>query len=128
MIKIIAKRIYEIIKKILNGNKLISARNMRIFWVVSLVNTLIWIILLCNPYQHYSYELIISFFVIILFIYLPEIVILSLSFFIKKLKIEKLLLLKMLSILINCLSFSYFIILLLYTFFIIYFGSQDWGQ
>ena len=96
MIKFVNKT-YEIIKNILNGNALISARNMKVLFSISTIYALIWIIFVYSPHEWillFTSPIIVSDIIYaflsttiyMILVYLPEMIISLLDFLIKKIK------------------------------------------
>jgi len=123
----------ETVKNILNGNKLVSSKNIRILFCISLFYVLIWIIFVYNPYDLYLFlkppisafslkEALITSFIYIILVCLPEMIIFFLDFLIEKFKIKNQVFIKCLMILINILSYVYLILLGFYVSFIIIFA------
>ena len=89
-------------------DNLISNKNMIIFFIISIIYTVLFLYII-SGFVNINFER----FIFILLLYLPEIIISIITFFIKKGKIKNQFLFKILKITYNILSVLYFILLLL---------------
>ena len=116
MSKISKNKIYEKITSILK----IKISNIHIFWCISSIYALVWLILACNPHEfrrlaqynvlEYLIELIILTFEYIFWVYLPEIVIFIFDFIVKKYELNNKNIIKSIRILFMILSYIYLIV------------------
>ncbi len=107
-------KIKEMIKNVFNNNKILTARELIIFFVISFIFTIITLILYCDAIYKdicYSKELnhIIIYLIFYGLLYLPQIIVFFIDFLIKKFKIKNKVLLKVIYILISIFSCAYFL-------------------
>lgn len=112
-------KIKEMIKNVFNNNKILTARELIIFFVISFVFSMVWIINIFDNILDFSMSIYFFNIVLILLLYLPLVIILLFKYLIQKFKIENIILLKTLRVIINIFSFIYYFLFLLY-FLVIY--------
>ena len=111
MKKQIINKICEKIKAVLK----IKIYNIHIFYCISLIYVLMWIIDNCNPHELYKFFTYSFIYVLgyMFFVYLPEIIIHIFDFTVKKFAIENKIAVKIIKTLIITLGYVYFILLCL---------------
>ena len=110
-------KIKKVIKSMLQENKIASSMVMKIFYAISLFNTLLFLFIICQ--SEYIYRINLFDILFILSFYSTQLVIYSVSYFLNKVEIENffskfiVILIKIMCILWNILLTSFLLLLFL---------------